>query len=215
MHYKGEKMTAVSGNTDLHGYGEAIRREIGRRVPRDKKLKALDVGTGFGISVEFLAGWLSRGSAIWTVDPSKEVLSRVEASLAKYGARRIKFVEASADDLGFPDGFFDVVVSVMVLHHVEKLKPALKEMVRVLKPGGILVLVDYKPEASHELEFQTRHEEADFFGPGAVVEATGGLGVKATPRDFGVWYLVEAKKEGATPPRPVARAGRARARAGR
>ena len=215
FHYKGEKMAVASCNSDLHGYGEAIRGELGRRIPRGKKLKVLDVGTGFGINVAFLAGWLSKGSAVWTVDPSKEVLADVKAALDEESARLVRFAVATADDLDFQDGFFDYVVSVMVLHHIEKLQPALREMARVLKPGGRLVVVDYKPEASHELEFRTRHEEADFFEAGTVVKGLGRLGMKGTPHDFGVWYLVEAKKERASAPRPAARAGRARARAGR
>ncbi len=208
-------MAAQSSNTDLHGYGEEIRREIGSRIPRDKKLKVLDVGTGFGINVAFLARWLSKGSAVWTVDPSKEVLTDVEASLDEESARLVRFAVATADDLDFPDGFFDRVVSVMVLHHIEKLQPALKEMVRVLKPGGTLVVVDYKPEASHELEFRTRHEEADFFGAGAVVEGMGRAGVAARASDHGMWYLVEAKKARLTASPRARRAGRARARSGR
>jgi SAM-dependent methyltransferase len=170
FHYKGGKMVVASRNTDLHGYGEAIRGELGRRIPRGKKLKVLDVGTGFGINVAFLAGWLSKGSAVWTVDPSEEVLADVKAALDKESARLVRFAVATADDLDFGDGFFGVVVSVMVLHHIERLQPALKEMARVLRPGGTLVVVDYKPEASHLLEFRTRHDEADFFGPSAVVK---------------------------------------------
>ncbi|HUK74334.1 MAG TPA: class I SAM-dependent methyltransferase [Nitrososphaerales archaeon] len=215
FHYKGEKMAVASCNSDLHGHGEAIRAELGRRIPRGKKLKVLDVGTGFGINVAFLAGWLSRGSAVWTVDPSREVLADVKAALDEEGARLVRFAVATADDLDFEDGFFDYVVSVMVLHHIEKLQPALREMARVLKPGGTVVVVDYKPEASHELEFKSRHEEADFFEADAVAKGMGRLGMKGTPHDFGVWYLVEAKKERASAPRPAARAGRARARAGR
>jgi ubiquinone/menaquinone biosynthesis C-methylase UbiE len=215
FYYKGGKMGVASSNTDLHGYGEAIRGELGRRIPRGKKLKVLDVGTGFGINVAFLAGWLSKGSAIWTVDPSKDVLAHVKAALDKEGTRLVRFAVATADDLDFGDGIFDFVVSVMVLHHIEKLQPALKEMARVLKPGGTLVIVDYKPEASHRLEFRTRHEAADFFGPSAVVKGIGRLGMAGRPSDFGVWYLVEAKKEMPTPPRPAARGFPAKARAGR
>ena len=215
FYYKGGKMVVASRNTDLHGYGEEIRGELGRRIPRGKKLKVLDVGTGFGINVAFLAGWLSKGSAVWTVDPSKEVLADVKAALDKESTRLVRFAVATADDLDFGDGFFDVVVSVMVLHHIEKLQPALKEMARVLRPGGTLVIVDYKPEASHQLEFRTRHEEADFFGPAAVVKGIGRLGMAGRSSDFGVWYLVEAKKEMPTLPRPAARGGPAKARAGR
>lgn len=215
FYYKGGKMVVASRNTDLHGYGEAIRGELGKRIPRERRLKVLDVGTGFGINVAFLAGWLSRGSEVWTVDPSKEVLADVKAALDEESARLVRFAVATADDLDFEDGSFDVVVSVMVLHHIERLGPALREMARVLKPGGRLLVVDYKPEASHELNFQTRHEEADFFRPAAVAEEVGRLGMQGRQKDYGLWYLVEARKGRPTPPRPSARTGRARGPAGR
>ena len=214
FYYKGGKMVVASRNTDLHGYGEEIRGELGRRMPRSKKLKVLDVGTGFGINVAFLARWLSKGSAVWTVDPSKEVLEDVKAALDEESARLVRFAVATADDLDFEDGFFDYVVSVMVLHHIEKLQPALKEMARVLKPGGRLFVVDYKPQASHELNFRTRHEEADFFDPSAVLKGMGMLGMAGRATDFGMWYLVEAKAGVRASPRG-APAGRARARSGR
>ncbi len=207
FHYKGRKMTVASSNTDLHGYGEAIRGEMGRRIPRDKRLKVLDVGTGFGINVTFLARWLSRGSAIWTVDPSKEVLEDVKAALDAESARLVRFAVATAEDLDFEDGFFDLVASVMVLHHLGKLRPALREMVRVLRPGGRLLVVDYKPEASHQLEFMTKHEEKDFFKPAAVLAGVRRTGIRGSASDFGVWYLVEARKPGRRAPRGGERAG--------
>jgi ubiquinone/menaquinone biosynthesis C-methylase UbiE len=206
FHYKGEKMAVASSNSDLHGNGEAIRRELAERIPR-RRLKVLDVGTGFGINAAFLAKHLPAGSEIWTVDPSKEVLAKVEKELGK-DAARVRFLEASADDMGFPDGRFDAVVSVMVLHHIEGLRPALKEMARVLRPGGVMVLVDYKPEASHELEFKTRHEEKDFFPPAAVVAGLRRVGMEARAGHHGVWYLIEARK-------PSAARGSVRARPAR
>ena len=83
-------------------------------------------------------------------------------------------------------------------------------MARVLKPGGTLVVVDYKPEASHVLEFMTRHEEADFFKPSAVVKRLGVFGMAGKAFDFGVWYLVESKKAKPRPPPSAVRGGRAR-----
>jgi SAM-dependent methyltransferase len=205
----------MSPNTDLHGYGDEIRNELERRIPRNKKLKVLDVGTGFGINVAFLASWLSNSSAIWTVDPSEEVLTDVRSTLASESRRRVNFAEASAEDLDFGDGFFDFVVSVMVLHHIEKLRPALKEMGRVLRPGGMLIVVDYMPKASRELEFRTRHEESDFFEPGAVVRGIDKLGMAVRRSDFGMWYLVEARKARPKAPPPAAGDVHAKTRAGR
>jgi ubiquinone/menaquinone biosynthesis C-methylase UbiE len=209
FHYKGEKMAVASSNTDLHGYGEAIRKELAKRIPAGRKLKALDVGTGFGINAAFLAKRLPEGSEVWTVDPSREVLASVAASLGA-DARRVNFAVASADALKFEGGYFDVVVSVMVLHHIEKLQPALTEMARVLKQGGSLLLVDYNPAASRKLEFKTRHEAKDFFTPKAVAAGMKEVGLPGKVSDHGVWYLVEAKKASARRPPPAK--GRAKAR---
>lgn len=212
--YKGSKSpesSASPSSTDLHGFGEAIRKELASRLPLER-VKVLDVGTGFGINAAFLARYLPKGSLVWTVDPSKEVLDEVEASLSKQGVRGVRFVEAAADRLPFEDGAFDAVVSVMVLHHIEELGPALSEMWRVLRPGGPLILVDYKPEASRELEFKARHDEEDFFAPSAVAEEMVKLGIEPEAGDYRVWYMVSAVKR-PTAPRRRGRAGPGRRRA--
>jgi ubiquinone/menaquinone biosynthesis C-methylase UbiE len=122
--YKGRRMVPASPDTDLHGFGDAIRKELGRHIPRGRKLKVLDVGTGFGMNASFLAGWLSEDSSIWTVDPSKEVLAKVKAEIGKVLPGRLRFVRASAEEMAFAAESFDVVSSVMVLHHMAKLGPA-------------------------------------------------------------------------------------------
>lgn len=202
-------MAIASQNSDLHGHGEAIRKELGKRIPRGKRLKALDVGTGFGINVAFLLGHLKEGSEVWSVDPSEDVLARVKENLGENGTR-VGFHKANADDMEFEDGFFDVVASVMVLHHLEELQPALKEMVRVLRPGGSLLLVDYSPLASKELEFSTRHDAEDFSTPTDVVKALERVGVPTKVVDRKIWYLVEAKKPSARRPRAPGRSSRPR-----
>lgn len=197
FYYKGKKMSTTSQDSDLQGYGKAVRDELGKRVSRKKKLKVLDVGTGFGINVLFLARWLKSGSEVWTVDPSKDTLENAEAMIAREKVRPnavVNYAVASADDLRFSSGFFDVVVCVMVLHHLERIQPALGEMSRVLKDGGTMLVVDFLPKASHELDFHTRHDLDDFYKPSTVIKAIAKTGMEASPTTFDMWYLVEAKK---------------------
>ncbi len=194
MYYKGEKVEATgSPNTDFHGYGKAIRKELRKMIPSRKRIRVLDVGTGMGQNTAFLLRQLSGDSEIWTVDPSEEILVNAKASLGRK-ASKIRFVQASADKLGFADGFFDAVVSVMVMHHVEDALAVLKELARVLKTGGRLLIVDYEPEASQELEFQTRHKEKDFFEPEIIRTAAKKLGLHVKVEEFGLWYIVDARK---------------------
>ena len=203
MYYKGKKSRGhtdepVSTNTDFHGYGNEIRAVLVARIPKNRKLKVLDVGTGFGLTTGFLAKILAKGSEIWTVDPSKEILDNVRTKLAEAESDTripIEYVQAEAAKLDFEDDFFDTIVSVMVLHHLEDLTTVLDELLRVVKKGGRLLLVDYMPRAAMELEFQKRHKESDFFKPEEVVRImeTGGAS-KIKLKRVKLWYLADATK---------------------
>ncbi len=197
MYYKGTKIAqTMTLNSDFHGYGERIRTEIAIRLPKKGAQKVLDVGTGFGTTLGFLTNHLPKGSKIWTVDPSEEALKEVRKKLTEEGAGPvpIEFVHADASDLDFDDGFFDEVVSVMVLHHVEDLGDLLRELIRVLKTGGRLLITDYLPEAPKYLDFRTRHVASDFYQPERVSKVARQLGLKVKTKRFKLWYLVDAKK---------------------
>ena len=62
------------------------------------------------------------------------------------------------------------------------------------KKGGCLLIVDFKPKAAHALEFNTRHEESDFFEPTIIKKELARTGTSVETEDFGMWYLVKATK---------------------
>ena len=55
---------------------------------------------------------------------------------------KIKIIDGDVTSLPFTDNKFDVVTTSLMLHHVKNTDLALKEMVRVLKPNGTLVIAD-------------------------------------------------------------------------
>jgi ubiquinone/menaquinone biosynthesis C-methylase UbiE len=195
LYYKGEKYeSSVSNPGDFHGRGENIRKELIARIVVREGLRVLDVGTGFGSNAGFLSDILRDKGKIWTLDPSAEAIMNAEKTLReKRLGRNVTFVEGTTEKLPFEDGFFDLVVSVVVLHHLQGLEKGIKEMLRVLKKGGRLILVDWNPE-SHVLPFTSRHRKEDFFEPEIVASFITNDGASPTTTEFQYWYIVEATK---------------------
>ena len=104
----------------------------------------LDVGTGMGIAARGLA---DRGLDVVSVDPNRQDQEVASALTDRPElSARIRFMATGAASLPFPDGHFGAAVAVDVLHHLEDGRPALAELARVVKPGGIVVLADFSRE---------------------------------------------------------------------
>jgi SAM-dependent methyltransferase len=100
----------------------------------------LDVGCGPGTLTVDLARRVSGGRVVG-VDRSTDVLEQASAHAATAGVR-VEFSIGDIYALAFPNASFDVVHAHQVLQHLTDPVGALKEMRRVLKPGGVLAVRD-------------------------------------------------------------------------
>jgi ubiquinone/menaquinone biosynthesis C-methylase UbiE len=98
--------------------------------------RLLDVGCGDGLLV---CGVAAKGADAMGVDPDPAMLATARSRIATAEVRAT-FLEGRIERLPFPDASFDVVASVTVLCFVPDAAGAVREMVRVLRPGGRLVL---------------------------------------------------------------------------
>ena len=101
--------------------------------------RVLEVGCGRGVGMEIL---LARGAAHVTgfdLDPKMVVLA--QERMTKYGARARVFV-GDAEAIDAPDSSFDAVVDYGILHHIPNWQKALREIARVLRPGGVFYFED-------------------------------------------------------------------------
>lgn len=127
----------------LIGLGERLRAfEVGVVGPVDGK-RVLEVGCGTG---ELLRA-VSRGARparLVGLDPDPAMLAQAEAKLRAAGVEA-ELTRGFAEGLPFADGAFDLVLSSLMLHHLDAptKRAALREWRRVLAPGGALVLVDF------------------------------------------------------------------------
>ena len=99
----------------------------------------LEIGGGTGAN---LPSYGPGVESLTITEPEPPMLRRLER---KVGAetRAIKVLRAPAEDLPFNDGTFDVVVSTLVLCGVDDQPRALREVRRVLRPGGKLVFFEH------------------------------------------------------------------------
>lgn len=113
----------------------------------------LDIGTGTGRLLELVA---PRAERAFGVDASREMLALARARFAEHGvADRCAVRQADMYRLPWPDASFDVVALQMVLHYAEDPAAALAEAARVLRPEGLLVVVDL--EAHDHADLLERH----------------------------------------------------------
>ena len=131
-----------------HGYDDSVLNSYRSRSAANSAayllphlqadMRLLDVGCGPGsISADF-ADVLAQGQ-VNAVDVSPESIA---AAQAMYARDNLQFETASAYALPFADASFDVVHAHQVLQHLADPERALREMVRVLKPNGILAVRD-------------------------------------------------------------------------
>jgi demethylmenaquinone methyltransferase/2-methoxy-6-polyprenyl-1,4-benzoquinol methylase len=111
------------------------RRYLVSRLPRDEG-SVLDVATGTGLVAAQL---LRRGFEVTGVDQSPEMLS---VARHRFG-NRVELVEASAEELPFPDRSFDHVTFTYLLRYVVDPGATLAELARVARPGGTVASLEF------------------------------------------------------------------------
>ena len=112
--------------------------EIEKNLPKGRKLKILDVGTGTGFFALMLS---ARGHQVMGIDLTDHMIYHAR-ELAKEQKSSAEFFVMDAEKPEFPDATFDVVVSRNLTWNLPHPEMAYKEWLRVLKKGGKLLNFD-------------------------------------------------------------------------
>jgi len=117
--------------------------ELVTRIGITKGLKVLDLGCGDGTTALPSA---QLGADVLGVDIARNLVEAGNKRAAEHGLTNLKFQEGDATNLQpLPDGEFDVVMSIFGAMFAPKPFEVAKEMVRVTKPGGRIVMGNWIP----------------------------------------------------------------------
>lgn len=125
-------------NSQVHAQGAEfdLLRSL---VPGNHTAQVLDLGCGAG-HVSFQLAPLA--AELTAYDLSTDMLAVVASSAAERGLANIRTEQGVAEQLPFADASFDMVASRFSAHHWSDVGLAMREVRRVLKPGGVAAVVD-------------------------------------------------------------------------
>lgn len=181
-----------------HGHHESVLRSHTWRtvvnsaaylIPHlDPGSTLLDVGCGPGTITVDLARRLSPGR-VTGIDAAEETIHRAAGLAFDEGVRNVAFQVGDVYALDFPDESFDIVHAHQVLQHVANPVAAMKEIRRVLKPGGVFAArdVDYGgvmmyPKLPGLLQWMTAYRDVRYWNGG---DPDAGRALKAWARQAG------------------------------
>lgn len=97
----------------------------------------LDLGCGAGILLE---GLMDAGYTPVGIEPSSDMLDLARSRLARFGEGRCRLLQAGCESIPCADDEFDAVLCLGVFGYLDDVDGALKEIRRVLKPGGLFLM---------------------------------------------------------------------------
>jgi ubiquinone/menaquinone biosynthesis C-methylase UbiE len=127
---------------DVRRFVFVERRDIVLEMTPARPGRVLDIGAGPGV---FTRQLLDRGASCWVVDLSSQMVATARRQFA--GKPGAMFIVGDIDRLPFADGSFDVALCVGVLQYLPSIDVALRELARVVTPGG-KIIVTFPNEAS-------------------------------------------------------------------
>jgi len=138
----------AEGFSEFKYHNTANAMEVFQTLGRfTKQCKVLDSGCGPGLVSIYMSKYVKECVAL---DLTEKMLTTARANVARESIHNITFAKGDMTNLPFPDNSFDGSLTRYTFHHLEQPRAALRELVRVTRPGGRIVVVDVTPAATKQ-----------------------------------------------------------------
>ncbi len=131
-----------------HGDPMLLRRVIELAQPRPQD-RALDIATGAGHTALALAPHVAE---VVAYDITQPMLEETARNATARGLTNVVTRQGAAEKLPFADSSFDIVAVRQAPHHYADIRAAIREMARVVKPAGRVVIIDSRAPEDDELD---------------------------------------------------------------
>ncbi|MCX5804133.1 MAG: methyltransferase domain-containing protein [Proteobacteria bacterium] len=132
LRFTGERV--IEGDTPQRIWLDHVARyQCASRYVKGKAVLDIACGTGYGSKILYEGG----GSTVLGIDISNKA---IDFALSTYKDERLDFTVGDILNIRFPDNYFDAIVCFETIEHVKDQERALSELLRVLKPDGLLII---------------------------------------------------------------------------
>jgi predicted methyltransferase len=136
------------------------RHEIVAACELKPGMAIADIGAGTGLFVELFSRAVGSDGRVYAVDIAEEFIQLIRKRSTEQGLGNITGIVCSADDAKLPDSAVDVVFICDTYHHFEFPQKTLATIHRALKPGGRIVMIDFKRIEGETAEWVLNHVRA-------------------------------------------------------
>lgn len=149
------------------------RHDILAELPLQPGMSIADIGAGTGLFTLLFAESVGPAGTVYAVDIAEDFVSNVLRRADEGGYENVVGIVNSQKDTLLPPGSVDVAFVCDTYHHFEYPKAMLESIHRALRPGGSLVVVDFRKHETVNSDWVMSHVRADEASVVREIEASG------------------------------------------
>jgi ubiquinone/menaquinone biosynthesis C-methylase UbiE len=112
-------------------------------------MRLAEIGAGAGTFTVAMAREVGPDGHIWSTELDANRLRQIREAVAAAGLDNVTVLEAAVDSSNLPEACCDAIFMRDVYHHFTAAAPILASIVRALRPGGRLAIIDFPPRTRH------------------------------------------------------------------